>query len=184
VKKLTVEEILNGIRVKNNDILRFIYFENYPTIKKYILENSGNIQDAEDIFQEAIVRIFRKLLKRQISLNCSFKTYLYSVCRILWLKELEKKQLIRNDNLELEKMVESEEKDLFENGDTDKNKIIQEHLMRLDEKCRQILILFYDGASIEEITEIMGFGSTGYTRKKKLKCKEKLIENLKKDPRF
>jgi len=183
VKHLTVEEILDGIRVKNNDILAFVYKEYYPFIKKYILNNSGNKQDAEDIFQETIVMIYRKVEEGQLSLDCSFKTYIYSVCRILWLKELETKNLLRKDNLEPRKMDELDVKYLLEDGDLEKKKLIQEHVLRLDENCRRILSLFYDGASIEEITEIIGTKSTLYTKLIKFKCKEKLIESLKKDPR-
>jgi len=184
VKHFTAEEILDGIRDKNNDILTFVYKEYYPFIKKYILNNNGNKQDAEDIFQETIVMIYRKVEEGQFSLDCSLKTYIYSVCRILWLKELEMRKLLRKDNLEPKKMDELDVEYLPEDSDLEKKNLIQEHVLRLDENCRQILTLFYDGASMEEITEIIGTKSTLYTKFIKFKCKEKLIESLKKDPRF
>lgn len=184
MKHLTVEEILDGIRDKNNDILTFVYKEYYPFIKKYILNNSGNKQDAEDIFQETIVMIYRKVVEGQLSLDCSLKTYLYSVCRLLWLKELETRKNIRNNNPEINNIVDPEVKFLLEDGDLEKKKFIQEHLMHLKENCRQILTLFYAGVPIDEITEILGMSSTANTRQKKNRCKEKLIESLKKDPRF
>ncbi|GAI07454.1 unnamed protein product [marine sediment metagenome] len=184
MKHFTAEEILDGIRDKNNDILTFVYKEYYPFIKKYILNNNGNKQDAEDIFQETIVMIYRKVEEGQFSLDCSLKTYIYSVCRILWLKELEMRKLLRKDNLEPKEMDELDVEYLPEDGDLEKKNLIQEHVLRLDENCRQILTLFYDGASMEEITEIIGTKSTLYTKFIKFKCKEKLIESLKKDPRF
>ena len=184
MKHLTDEKILDGIRDKNNDILTFVYKEYYPFIKKYILNNSGNKQDAEDIFQETIVMIYRKVEEGQLSLDCSLKTYLYSVCRLLWLKELETRKNIRNNNPEINNIVDPEVKFLLEDGDLEKKKFIQEHLMHLKENCRQILTLFYAGVPIDEITEILGMSSTANTRQKKNRCKEKLIESLKKDPRF
>ena len=184
MKHLTTEEILDGIRDKNNDILTFVYKKYYPLIKRFILNNSGNKQDAEDIFQETIVMIYRKVEEGQLSLDCSFKTYLYSVCRILWLKELERRKLIRNNNMELKNIVDPEVKFLLEDGDLEKKKLIQEHLMHLQENCRQILTLFYAGVPISEITEILGMSSTANTRQRKNRCKQKLIESLKKDPRF
>ena len=184
MKHLTTEEILDGIRDKNNDILTFVYKKYYPFIKRFILNNSGNKQDAEDIFQETIVMIYRKVEEGQLSLDCSFKTYLYSVCRILWLKELERRKLIKNNNMELKNIVDPEVKFLLEDGDLEKKKLIQEHLMHLKENCRQILTLFYAGVPISEITEILGMSSTANTRQRKNRCKEKLIESLKKDPRF
>ncbi len=184
MKHLTDEEILDGIRDKNNDILTFVYKKYYPFIKKYILNNSGNKQDAEDIFQETIIMIYRKVEEGQLSLDCSLKTYLYSVCRILWLKELETRKLIRNNDPELKNIVDPEVNFYLENGDLEKKKLIQEHLMHLKENCRQILTLFYAGVPIDEITEILGMSSTANTRQKKNRCKKKLIKSIKKDPRF
>ncbi len=184
MKHLTDEKILDGIRDKNNDILTFVYKKYYSFIKKYILNNNGNKQDAEDIFQETIIMIYRKVEEGQLSLDCSLKTYLYSVCRILWLKELETRKLIRNNNLELKNIVDPEVNFFLENGDLEKKKLIQEHLMHLKENCRQILTLFYAGVPIDEITEILGMSSTANTRQKKNRCKEKLIKSIKKDPRF
>jgi len=184
VKHFTAEEILDGIRDKNNDILTFVYKEYYPFIKKYILNNNGNKQDAEDIFQETIVMIYRKVEEGQLSLDCSLKTYIYSVCRILWLKELETRKLIRNNDPELKNIVDPEVNFYLENGDLEKKKLIQEHLMHLKENCRQILTLFYAGVPSDEITEILGMSSTANTRQKKNRCKEKLIKSIKKDPRF
>jgi len=183
VKHFTAEEILDGIRDKNNDILTFVYKEYYPFIKKYILNNNGNKQDAEDIFQETIVMIYRKVEEGQFSLDCGLKTYIYSVCRILWLKELEMRKLLRKDNLEPKEMDELDVEYLPEDSDLENKNLIQEHVLRLNENCRRILTLFYDGASIEEITEIIGTKSTLYTKLIKFKCKEKLIESLKKDSR-
>ncbi|GAI72783.1 unnamed protein product [marine sediment metagenome] len=184
MKHFTAEEILDGIRDKNNDILTFVYKEYYPFIKKYILNNNGNKQDAEDIFQETIVMIYRKVEEGQLSLDCSLKTYIYSVCRILWLKELETRKLIRNNDPELKNIVDPEVNFYLENGDLEKKKLIQEHLMHLKENCRQILTLFYAGVPSDEITEILGMSSTANTRQKKNRCKEKLIKSIKKDPRF
>ncbi|MBA7545880.1 hypothetical protein ES705_38260 [subsurface metagenome] len=128
--------------------------------------------------------IYRKVEEGQLSLDCSLKTYLYSVCRILWLKELETRKLIRNNDPELKNIVDPEVNFYLENGDLEKKKLIQEHLMHLKENCRQILTLFYAGVPIDEITEILGMSSTANTRQKKNRCKKILIKSIKKDPRF
>ena len=38
-----------------DDALRFLYHEHFELLSRYILNNSGNEQDAEDIFQEVVV---------------------------------------------------------------------------------------------------------------------------------
>ena len=51
----------------------------------------------------------------------------------------------------------------------------------LKEPCQQVLKLFFAKKTMEEIAEILGFGSTGYAKKRKYKCQKKLMELIKED---
>ena len=55
---------------------------------------------------------------------------------------------------------------------------------KLSDSCKRVLQLFFEGNNIASITAIMGFASDNYTRKRKFKCKERLIEYVKQDPAF
>ena len=50
-------------RFKNNDeqVLKYLYVTNYPKIEKYVLSNSGTIDDAKDIYQEAFIAVWRNV---------------------------------------------------------------------------------------------------------------------------
>ena len=85
----TNEELLHGILRNDNLILQYIYKNFFYKINFFIKKNSGDDDDSNDIFQEAIIIIYRKLKANDLVLDCSFETYLYSVCRFLWLKQLE-----------------------------------------------------------------------------------------------
>ncbi len=82
-------DLLNGIRRNDTIVLQYIYKNFYSKINFFIKKNSGDDDDANDIFQEAIIIIFRKLKANELVLDCTFETYLYSVCRFLWLKQLD-----------------------------------------------------------------------------------------------
>ena len=86
-------DLLNGIRRNDTIVLQYIYKNFYSKINFFIKKNSGDDDDANDIFQEAIIIIFRKLKANELVLDCTFETYLYSVCRFLWLKQLEKRKI-------------------------------------------------------------------------------------------
>ena len=86
------DELLNGILRNDSVILQFIYKNFYYKINFFIKKNSGDDDDANDIFQEAIIIIYRKLKENKLVLDCSFDTYLYSICRFLWLKQLDKRK--------------------------------------------------------------------------------------------
>ena len=55
------ESLLEGIRLHDSDTLEYIYKKFYPSVKAFVNSNSGNDDDARDIFQEAIIVIYRKV---------------------------------------------------------------------------------------------------------------------------
>ena len=84
-------EIVSGIAKRKERVIQHVYQTCYPDIRKLILTNTGNEHDVEDIFQEAMIVLFQKITEQGLVLTVKFKTYLYSVCRFLWLQELEKR---------------------------------------------------------------------------------------------
>jgi DNA-directed RNA polymerase specialized sigma24 family protein len=50
--------------------------------------------------------------------------------------------------------------------------------------CQNVLNLYYDGCSYEEIAEKMGLKNETYARRKKYLCKEALMEIIKEDPEY
>lgn len=179
-----LEEIIEGIR--QNDVVRlqYVYKTFYPQIKFFITSNSGSEDDAQDIFQEAIVIIFNKLTQNQLQISCTFKTYLYSVCRLLWLKQLEKRKnkneisIERNDYIELADNTE----DVGEKAE--RFRLYQEYLSKLGEDCRKVIEMSLEKIPYKKIAVIMGYKSDKYAKKRKYQCKEKLIKNIKSDPKY
>ena len=86
------EAIIEGLRLRSDYIIKYIYQELFPTIKYLVVKNSGNEEDAEDIFQDSLIVIFKKIRDNQLELSSSFRTYLYSVSRNLWLQKLNKRR--------------------------------------------------------------------------------------------
>jgi len=85
--------IIEGIRRKDKDVLRYVYKQYFPMVRYFIVRNNGTEQDAEDIFQEAMIVVFERARKRNLALGCAFKTYLYSVVRHIWLQLADRNRL-------------------------------------------------------------------------------------------
>ena len=180
----SVEDILTGIRNSNTDVLEFIYKNYYHQINSFILKNDGSDEDAKDVYQDAILIIYQKVLNENLALNCSFNTYLYSVSRLLWLKQLEKRKLKKIFLEESVKFVELDD-DVFKVSDTiERYKLYQEHFYKLSYNCQKILELFLAQIQLKEIARLLGFKSDQYVKKRKHQCKEKLIASIKSDPRY
>ncbi|MEL6538028.1 MAG: sigma factor, partial [Bacteroidota bacterium] len=51
------------------------------------------VEKARDLFQDLLMAIFYNTQKKDFELTCAFSTYLFSVCRNLWFKELRQRKL-------------------------------------------------------------------------------------------
>jgi RNA polymerase sigma factor (sigma-70 family) len=182
---LSDDALLNGIRASNREVIGYVYSEFFPAISHLITGNSGTQHDAEDIFQDALVIIYKKVSQNELILTSSFKTYLYSVCRNLWLQRLDRRTF-QTDDIDLADKAGFYDSIQFEFADTEseKEKIYQENFLKLSQDCQKILRLFMSKTSLREIAEEMGFASEKYAKTRKFMCKEKLREWILNDPRF
>lgn len=176
-------DLLNGILRNDTIVLQYIYKNFYSKINFFIKKNNGDDDDANDIFQEAIIIIYRKLKANELVLDCTFDTYLYSVCRFLWLKQLDKRKL------EKEKIKDNHEynEDIYDDNLekvadlNERYRLYQKHFTNLGKDCQKILQLYFDKVPLKSIAQIMGFKSEKYAKKRKFKCKEYLIKSIKQD---
>ncbi|MCK9413334.1 MAG: sigma-70 family RNA polymerase sigma factor [Prolixibacteraceae bacterium] len=176
------EELLNGILRNDNVILQHIYKNFYYKVNLYIKKNSGNDEDANDVFQEAIIVVYRKLKANDLTINCAFETYLYSVCKFLWLKQLtrqrtEKEMMV--DSATFESEFDHDFSELVEKNE--RFKLYQKHFQLLGSDCQKLLQLFFDKVPLKQIAQIMGFSGEKYVKKRKFKCKEYLVTSIKQD---
>src|SRR5437879_11837482 len=68
--------------------MKRLYVAYFAMVLQLIINNSGTPDDAKDIYQEAIIVLYNKIKKGDFELNSKLKTFIYSVCRRLWLKRL------------------------------------------------------------------------------------------------
>lgn len=176
------EAIVEGLRDKDHEIIRFLYRNYFDSIQGLILKNSGNTEDAEDIFQDALIVVYKKIRNNELKLSCSLKTYLYAISRNLWLQKLQNKQ---NKNTGFVDIADESEKpfELNENFvEHEKYNLYQKHFIKLSEDCQRVLKLFLKKVSLKEITKIMNFNSVDYTKTRKYLCKKTLKERILNDP--
>ena len=181
----SVEEIIAGIRSRDNSVLQFVYKEYYPTVHHFIITNNGNADDAKDIFQECIIVIYRKLKDEDhFFLNSSFKTFIYSIARHLWLKHLRTLKYEGQKINDHHKYIELKEEPFkIENEDL-RMSLYQKYIRQLPEDCQKILSLTARDVPQKEIASQLGFSSENYIKKRKHYCKEFLISKIKEDPLY
>ena len=187
MKNYSDEQILRGILRHDNLILQYIYKQFYYKVNMFIKKNSGTEDDANDVFQEAIIVIYRKLKESDLVFETSsFQGYLFSVCRFLWLKQLEQRRVEQekiNDSLPFQEDVYDDNLvELVEKNE--RYGLYQKHFRSLSTDCQKLLQLFFEKVPLSEIAKIMGYKGEKYAKKRKYTCKELLISRIKQDTEF
>lgn len=167
--------VIEKLRAGNRYLFETLYKEHFNMVYYFVLKNSGNKEEAKDIFQETIIILFEKSKDKEFSLSCTLKTFIYSIARNLWLKKL------RNKNKQVpvadfEQYVEIEVNEPIEEADTDeKINLVMEKIKLLSEKCKALLTGFYFyKKSMQLLATELDYTNAANAKNQKYKCLKQL----------
>ncbi len=172
VDTLEQEQILlKGLAGSDKNSIELIYRDNFSSIQSFILNNNGSVEDARDIFQEAMIVLYENAGKETFKLNCQIKTYLYSVCRRLWLKRL---QQLGKYNYNLEYLVDivpvDAEIEDHEKRNDDFN-LMENAMSKIGEPCKSLLDGYYlQKKNMQELALEFGYTNADNAKTQKYKC--------------
>ena len=170
-QEINEKALLQGLARNERKSVESIYRDNYNMIQALIINNNGSSDEAKDVFQEAMIVLYEKVRSGTFELNCQIKTYLYSVCRRLWLKRLQ--QLNRYsapvDNLDALIPVEEEiEEHEQRNMEFD---MMNKAIGSLGEPCKSLLEAYYlEKRSMQDIATSFGYTNADNAKNQKYKC--------------
>jgi RNA polymerase sigma factor (sigma-70 family) len=173
-------ELISSLMNKNSTdaALRFMYRMHFDLLSRYVFNNNGNEQDAEDIFQEVMVAFINLVKAGKFRGESSIKTFLFSLNKNMWLNELKR----RGRSIAREEKYKSlhDEKDLTPDTAMELRQTKNDLMKAIDElgdACKKILVLFYfENKSIKEILATLPYENEQVVRNKKSKCLKKLEE--------
>ena len=164
------DTLLQGLAKQDRKAIETIYKENFNLIQALVLNNNGSTEDAKDIFQEAMIVLYQKVQSGNFELNCQLKTFVYSVCRRLWLKRLmqQNRYALFENHADVvivdEELEDHEQKDAaFDN--------MEKAMNRLGEPCKSLLEAFYlQKKGMQEIAVSFGYTNSDNAKTQKYKC--------------
>jgi RNA polymerase sigma factor (sigma-70 family) len=178
------EELIAGLVAKDNSVLQYIINTNKKAVQKLVVKNNGSQADADDVLQETIIVLFRKVQENNFKLTSTLNTFIYSIARLIWLKELEKRKANETIAEEPVYVIDDTANIHAIINKNDRLRLYREKFEELGEDCKKVLRLFYLGTPMTQITKLMEYGSVDYTKRKKYKCKNALIDKIKATKQF
>lgn len=182
---MTDQELIAGLANKQQAATNYIYKEFKPKIMPHLTGKKLSVQDAEDIFQDAMEAELRSRPKNALTLHsATYLTYLKVICNNLYRNHCRKNKRRANvtpEELTLPGMEATIEKELREN---DFRKITQRGLAKLQADCRRIVSLkLIRQVSYEEIAQILNTNVVN-ARQKTSRCRRRLAKFIANDPDY
>jgi RNA polymerase sigma factor (sigma-70 family) len=167
--KIIIECIRTG---KNNEALEYLYKDPLRKIRKFILMNSGTLDDADDVFQDAIIVLFQYVKNGKYNEEYDLDGFLFRVAKNSWIDIARKKQKIikasftgfdiSDETDHLNDLIKDEQLNTF-------------HILfnKLEDNCKKILsYVIFDKKSMKEIAELMEFKDEKVAKNQHYRCKK------------
>ena len=165
------QALLKGLANNDSKAIETIYKENFTMVQAFILNNNGSYDDARDIFQEAMIALYEKAKSESFVLTSKINTYVYSICRRLWLKRLQQLGRYSNQVDGFEETVQVEEDlEVHEKRNTE-FAIMDRALNSLGEPCKSLLEGYYvKKLDMQTLAKDFGYTNADNAKNQKYKC--------------
>jgi RNA polymerase sigma factor (sigma-70 family) len=165
------QALLNGLAKNDAKAIEVIYKSNFNMVQTFILNNNGTYDDARDIFQEAMIVLYENAKTTSFVLTCQIKTYIYSICRRLWLKRLQHLSRYTSFVDSLEETVPVEEDLEYQEKRNADFAIMERALGSLGEPCKSLLEAYYlQKKDMTDIANSFGYTNADNAKNQKYKC--------------
>ncbi len=174
-------DILQAIKANDEDVFAMLYKKNYTKVASHILKNNGTIDQAKDVFQEALIAVWHNVrADKFVSESPSaIHGYLFTIAKNKWTDYLRsqryKKTIISDDvmtNVKDDDVYETSESNVFEQ----RLEIAKKAFVHLGKECQSLLERFYyEKKSMQMIAQELALDPAS-ARNKKYRCMQKLRE--------
>jgi len=171
------QRLINGLRDNDSKIIEEIYKTHVPKVVRFIQNNNGNYDDAQDVVQEVIMNMYNQSKTKGLTLSCPFDAFFFLLCKRKWLNVLgssqNKKVTNLSEDVSMDKMMKQqvEDTELFD----DRQQLFEQALGHIGDKCKELLQLSFVTKTLEEVAQKLNV-TYAYVRKKKSLCTGELTK--------
>lgn len=182
-------QIINGLSINNGQRTHFekaLYLQYQYFIEEGARKHNLSHDDSFSAYSDAVLAVIHNISNNSFNSQASLKTYLFQVfshkCIDLIRKRTTIKQKVHQSvgEPELLSHLPDGAKGIIEKL-IDRQKIlaIKQYLEVIGEKCKEILLLFEDGYTDNEIAQKLAYNNAAVAKTTRLRCLEKIREKMK-----
>lgn len=173
------QQLIDALRLpkERRKAIKVLYKE-FPKIKTNICSSGGTKEEAEEIFNDALILLIEKVEAKDFQLTSKLTTFFYGINRFLWMNALRKKQ--KTQHLEWkDTIIVTAEEIGYEDEKEDKLQLIEQALEFVTSKCKELFQRFYyKKEKMAAIAKTMGYSSVNSAKTQKYKCMEHLEKQV------
>jgi DNA-directed RNA polymerase specialized sigma24 family protein len=149
-----------------------LYETAFPMVAKFVSKRGGSLEQAKDVFHDALIIWYEKGDGLSSSFAISNKAYIFGIAKHLWYKKFSEGEAFLCLHAKVDMELETDEK-----FSSVKLLALLESTGR---KCLEMLKSFYyDKLSMDQLASGFGFSSVRSATVQKYKCLEKVRETVK-----
>jgi DNA-directed RNA polymerase specialized sigma24 family protein len=161
----------NTSYAQREKLMMELYKSTFPVVARHIAKMGGSFDDARDVFQDALVLYYEKMVAGNLELQNN-RAYLMGITKHLWLKKFRAGQ----DTIPLPDNIDPEE----ETEQTPSSAKVLQYLQTAGKKCMDLLSAFYyDKLPMRDIAGLFGYSGERSVTVQKHKCLNKVRDTVK-----
>lgn len=174
--KSIISDILSG----KQEIFYDLYENEFPAVVRYILKNSGTVEDARDIFQDALIILVENACHGKVDLESrKINSYIFGISIRLWYTQLRQIKSDRLFSTDMNYLLKNEAEIIRYEKPDSYGELVKE-IEQLGPRCKELLHHFYYlNHDWQSIAQDLGYSSGSVARKQKYKCLEKIRDRMK-----
>jgi RNA polymerase sigma factor (sigma-70 family) len=176
--KLTYRELNEAISSGDDSkVLSYLYANLLPKVRNHIIRNNGSKDEANDIFQDAVIILYRNAVEGKLENVMNISGFLFQIAKNLWINRAKQSGRIGSIT-DRESEIASSDDSVVENMlSEEKRSALAELFALVGEKCLKLMELhLYEKKSMEEIGQLLNIGGPNAVKAQHYRCKQKLIE--------
>ena len=174
---------IKDFKCNSNEAFGILYSSYFLFTKQFVLNNKGSGEDAEDIFQDALIVLYEKLYADNFQVYTCLENYVSGIAKNLWLKKL-RKQFNTEEISENYYAKNSAEIDLAIENERNYIDKLADYIGRVSSHCQNLIEdIFMKNKSIEEIQSKYNYSTKKNAQNQKYKCVEQ-IRKIKESTNF